>query len=96
MIYIICSVIALFVFGLDMITKYLSVYYSVDKVIIPKLLKFKLTYNTGAAFSFLSDKDWAQTFFIILTFIVLTAIIAFFVFKIIKKLSFIYFFINCN
>lgn len=85
MIYIICSVIALFVFGLDMITKYLSVYYSVDKVIIPKLLKFKLTYNTGAAFSFLGEHSWAIKFFAILTIIVLVGIIAYMVYNFVKK-----------
>jgi len=54
-------------------------------VVIPKLIKFKLTYNTGAAFSFLGDKEWAQAFFIILTFIVLILMVGFVVFKIVKK-----------
>ena len=85
MIYIICSVIALIVFGLDMLTKHLAVYYSVNKVIIPKLLKFKLTYNTGAAFSFLGEHSWAITFFVILTIIVLVGIIAFMIYNIVKK-----------
>ena len=85
MIYIVCLLVLGGVLALDLITKSLAVTYSFDFIVIPKLVKFKLAYNTGAAFSFLSDKDWAQTFFIILTFIVLTAIIAFFVFKIIKK-----------
>lgn len=85
MIYIVCLLVLGGVLALDLITKSLAVTYSFNFVVIPKLLKFKLAYNTGAAFSFLSDKDWAQTFFIILTFIVLALIVSFFVFKIIKK-----------
>ncbi len=85
MIYIICSAIAIVVFGLDMLTKHLAVYYSVDKVVIPELLKFKLTYNTGAAFSFLGEHSWAITFFAVLTIIVLIGIIAYMVYNIIKR-----------
>lgn len=76
MIYLIGIVIAAAVVGLDRLTKFLAVKYDADKVIINKLLKFNLTYNTGSAFSFLSNKSWAQTFFIILTFIVLALILA--------------------
>lgn len=85
MIYIVCLLVLGGVLALDLITKSLAVTYSFDFVVIPKLLKFKLAYNTGAAFSFLSDKDWAQTFFIVLTLIVLTAIVGYFVFIILKK-----------
>ena len=84
MIYLIGMVIAAAVVGLDRLTKFLAVKYDADKVIINKLLKFNLTYNTGSAFSFLSNKSWAQTFFIILTFIVLALILALSVYSFIK------------
>ena len=84
MLYLIGIVIAAAVVGLDRLTKFLAVKYDVDKVIINKLLKFNLTYNTGSAFSFLSGKSWAQTFFIILTFIVLALILAFCVYSFVK------------
>lgn len=84
-IYFVCLAILVGVVAIDLITKSLAVTYAFDFVVIPKLVKFKLAYNTGAAFSFLSDKDWARTFFIILTFIVLAFILGFFVYKIIKK-----------
>ena len=38
-------------------------------VFIKGVLSFTYTVNTGSAFSFLSDKDWAQTFFKVLTVI---------------------------
>ncbi len=85
MIYIVCLFIALAVLGLDMLSKYLAVFYNVDKVIIPSLLKFKLTYNTGAAFSFLGEYSWAITFFIILTVLTLLGIIGYMMFAFIKK-----------
>ncbi len=84
-IYIVCLAIFAGVLSLDLISKSLAVNYSFNFVVIPKLIKFKLTYNTGAAFSFLSDKNWAQTFFIILTFVVLFIILGFFAYKILKK-----------
>ncbi len=85
MLYIIFSIIALGVLGLDMLSKSLAVSKTIDKVIIPKLLKFKLTYNTGAAFSFLGDKSWAIYVFAALTIFVLLGILAFMIFCIIKK-----------
>lgn len=84
MTYLIGIVIAAAVVGLDRLTKFLAVKYDADKVIINKLLKFNLTYNTGSAFSFLSNKSWAQTFFIILTFIVLALILALSVYSFVK------------
>lgn len=85
MIYIVCIIIALGVIGLDMISKYLAVKGNVDLVIIPHLLKFKLTYNTGAAFSFLGEYSWAITFFIILTSLTLLGITAYMLYNFIKK-----------
>ena len=54
MIYIACLITAGVVLAVDLITKYLAVSMDFNVVIIPWLLKFKLSYNTGAAFSFLS------------------------------------------
>lgn len=85
MIYIICLAIVIGVFGLDMLSKHLAVYYSVDKVIIPELLKFKLTYNTGAAFSFLGEYSWSITFFAVLTITVLIGILTYMVYNAVKK-----------
>ena len=85
MIYIACLITAGVVLAVDLITKYLAVSMDFNVVIIPWLLKFKLSYNTGAAFSFLSGKDWAMTFFIVITSITLLTIIGYFIFNIIKK-----------
>jgi signal peptidase II len=85
MLYIICLAVAVFVFCLDMLSKYLCASSNIDKVVIPHLLKFKYTTNEGAAFSFLSDYDWAITFFSIMTILVSLGIIALMVYAIIKK-----------
>lgn len=85
MFYIIYLLIAGGVLALDLITKTLAVSHEFNFVVIPKLVKFTLSYNTGAAFSFLSGKDWAQTFFVIITFIALSAILAYFIYKLAVK-----------
>lgn len=85
MIYIICMVIALGVIGLDMLSKHLVVLYQADTVIIPHLLKFKLTYNTGAAFSFLGEYSWAIILFVVLTVLTLAGITAYMLYNFIKK-----------
>ena len=85
MIYIICLVSAIGVLAVDLITKYFAESMSFNFVVIEELLKFKLTYNTGAAFSFLSGKSWAMTFFLILTSITLILILGYFIFNIVKK-----------
>ena len=61
------------VFGLiaiDLFTKALADAYLVDVKLIPGLLELRMCYNTGSAFSFLAGKEWAQTFFLILTVVV--------------------------
>ncbi len=85
MIYIICLLEVFGVIGVDMLSKYLVVKYEADTVIIPELLKFKLTYNPGASFSFLADKSWARVFFIILTSIICILLILAFVYVYVKK-----------
>jgi signal peptidase II len=45
-------------------------------VVIPNLIEVRgLSYNTGAAFSFLANKEWGQIFLIVFTFIMLAALI---------------------
>ena len=85
MIYIICLLSAAGVLAVDLISKYLAESTNFNFVVIPELVKFKLTYNTGAAFSFLSDKEWAMTFFMVITSITLLLIMGYFIFNIIKK-----------
>ncbi len=46
---------------------------------------FTYTVNTGAAWSFLADKDWGQIFFKVLTGVALVGFIVFIVFTIKKK-----------
>lgn len=67
---------------LDQVSKILVEQANPSITIIEGVLNIRLTYNTGASFSFLANKDWAQAFFIILTSVVL---IAGFVFLILKK-----------
>ena len=85
MIYIICLCVAGFVLALDLGTKALAVSQEFNVVIIPELLKFKLTYNTGASFSFLADKSWAIYMFISVTSIVCLGILGYFGYVIFKK-----------
>lgn len=85
MIYIICLLSATGVLAVDLISKHLAESTNFNFVVIPKLVKFKLTYNTGAAFSFLSDKEWAMTFFTVITSLTLALILGYFIFNIIKK-----------
>lgn len=42
-----------------------------DVTVIPEILSFTYVKNTGAAFSSFAGKEWAQTFFIVITCIVL-------------------------
>ena len=64
----------------DQLTKLALAKSRIDKVLIKGLLSFTYTENTGAAFSFLGGKEWAQIFFICLTAVALVAF-AFFYFK---------------
>ena len=85
LIYIISAIVAIGVIAIDLLTKIYAESVNVNAVIIPELLKFKLSWNDGAAFSFLSDKAWAQTFFKILTVILLLGVIGLAVYSIITK-----------
>ncbi|MGN0805079.1 MAG: signal peptidase II [Candidatus Coproplasma sp.] len=60
----------------DLLLKYFAWRFEWEFTVIPKLIEVvPMQYNTGAAFSFLNDKAWAQTFFIVLTFIMLAVMI---------------------
>ena len=85
MLYVICGIIAGLVIALDQVSKYFAETSNVNEVIIPELLKFKLAWNDGAAFSMLGDASWAQTFFKIMTIIILLGIIFLMVYCIVKK-----------
>lgn len=66
--------------GLDQLTKWLSVMYlrNGDAVtVIPGVLDFSYTENSGAAFSILSDERW---FLVVITMIVMIALGAFVLF----------------
>jgi len=70
--------ITLLVIVLDQISKQLAEYYLVFHVPVPVIPLFNLTlsYNTGAAFSFLSEAGgWQRWFFIAMALIVSTAIV---------------------
>ena len=51
-----------------------------EKYVIGGFFYFTYTFNTGAAFSFLSGKAWAQTFFKVLSAIAIVAFILLFIF----------------
>ncbi len=85
MFYLICLAIIGLVLTLDLISKYLVALNNSNTVVIPHLLKFYYTTNTGSAFSFLGDKEWAMPMFIALTFVVLAVILGYVVYTIVKK-----------
>lgn len=85
MFFIVLAIIFTLVLALDFTSKYLSVLYDFNFVVIPNVLKFVQTYNTGAAFGMLNDKAWSKYFFIAFSLLACLCILAFFVYKIIKK-----------
>ena len=65
----------------DLATKYCEELYGWNFTVIPKFIWVESGMrNTGAAFSFLSDTEWGRIFFIVITFILLIAMIATFLF----------------
>ncbi len=74
--------------AVDQITKY-HFSHTIDfgdvKPVIKDFFYFSYTINTGAAWSFLADAAWAQTFFKILTVIALIAFIAMYVYSLKKN-----------
>ena len=66
---------------LDQVTKIISHATDVNITIIDKILILYFDENPGASFGMLSDKPWAQTFFFVLTVIVLVAGVVFLIWK---------------
>ena len=61
----------------DLVLKVCAEKYGWQFTVIPGLIEVvHVQHNSGSAFSFLADKPWAQTFFIVLTFIMLALMIA--------------------
>ncbi len=65
----------------DQITKIICDAYQVNIPVIEGVLKIDIAYNKGASFSFLSNVEWAQTFFVILTVVVLAFGIGFILYE---------------
>ena len=76
--YIILFFATLFV---DQISKIICDAYKVNIPVIEGILKIDIAYNKGASFSFLSNVEWAQTFFILLTVVVLAFGVGFIIVK---------------
>ena len=66
---------------IDQVSKIIVEQANPSITIIEGVLNIRLTYNPGASFSFLANKDWAQAFFIILTSVVLIAGVAYLIIK---------------
>ena len=76
--YIILFFATLFV---DQISKIICDAYKVNIPLLEGILKIDIAYNKGASFSFLSNVEWAQTFFILLTVVVLAFGVGFIIVK---------------
>ncbi len=76
--YIILFFATLFV---DQISKIICDAYQVNIPVLEGILKIDIAYNKGASFSFLSNVEWAQTFFILLTVVVLAFGVGFIIVK---------------
>ena len=77
-------ILALFLILVDQLTKVIFRNLSLNHgwqstCIIQDFFYFDYTFNTGAAFSFLSDAPWAQTFFKVLTIVALIGFYAYYV-----------------
>lgn len=79
------SIILIFVFialiAVDLLTKYFEEKNGWNFTVIPNFIEVESgSRNPGCAFSFLADAEWGQTFLIVVTFILLAALVAFFIF----------------
>lgn len=72
--YIILFILTL---ALDQITKIIVDANKMHVCLIEGVLNISISYNEGASFSFLHGVPWAQTFFIVLTVVILIAGLAF-------------------
>ena len=68
---------------IDQVTKALVEAYDYDRIIIlGRLFTIERPIrNTGAALSMLADKPWAQAVFIVLTVVMMTVLVLYFIFK---------------
>ena len=78
-------ILALFLVFVDQLTKVIFRNLALNHnwsstCIIPNFFYFDYTFNTGAAFSFLSNASWAQTFFKVLTILSLIGFYAYYVY----------------
>ena len=81
------ALLLLALIAVDQITKYHfshTFYMYQIQPVIPGFFYFSYTINTGAAWSFLSEVPWAQTFFKILTVVALIIFIAMYVYSLKK------------
>ena len=81
-------VYAIILFGIILLDQITKIFVSAqgagwNVTIIPDLFSLTYSKNSGAAFSSLAGKDWAQTFFIVLTCIILPVL--FIIFLRVKK-----------
>lgn len=71
--------------GIDQITKYFAARDKVHSVVIPNFFYLSYSTNSGAGFSFLADKEWAQLFFKIITPFALIGFTVFYVYAVKKS-----------
>ena len=65
---------------IDLLTKIFEERYNWNFKVIPKLFEVSGTRNDGCAFGFLSEASWGQDFLISMTFILLIALVAVYIF----------------
>ncbi len=65
---------------IDLLTKIFEERYNWNFKVIPNLIEVSGIRNDGCAFGFLSDAPWGQSFLIAMTFIMLIALIAVYIF----------------
>lgn len=58
---------------IDQVSKTVLDAFQTNHTVIDGILNIRIDYNPGSSFGLWADKDWAQTFFIILTVVVLLA-----------------------
>ena len=90
-----CVVSVLLIVGLILLDQLLKNYFKNkyasgdSKFVIDNFFYFTYTFNTGAAFSFLATKSWAQLFFKILTGVSLVGFIILMIFSFKKNYKFL-------
>ncbi len=73
---------------IDQLTKYYfrDLYFNQgDLIVIDGFFRFTYVLNTGAAWSFLADVSWAQTFFKVLTAVALVVFVIIYVYSVSKR-----------